>query len=105
MTVADDIFKQSHIRFNYVRRWEALKEENASPTTAWRPSDDTWQHWLIEAVNAAWKQSVLQKKLTFDGFVKAALKQTRSTRIRLHKFDCVLVDEVCQSVPKLNQPT
>jgi hypothetical protein len=93
MAQPDDEFRDKHVRRNYIRRFEALSETKASQG-AWRPTTAQWREWLVLAVNATWQQSVVQKKLTFDGFVKAALKQTRSTKMRLHKYDIILVDEV-----------
>lgn len=93
MAVPNERFSEKHIRRSYTRRFEALSETKLTKG-AWRPAAGDWKEWLVQAVNAAWQQSVAQKQLTFDGFVKAALKQTRSTKLRLHKFDVILVDEV-----------
>ncbi|EDQ88113.1 uncharacterized protein MONBRDRAFT_9413 [Monosiga brevicollis MX1] len=94
MVIPDEEFTARHMRPVYQRRWNRLATgDERAKTKGFKPSDDQWQAWLIRAVNVAWQQSLALKELTFDGFIKAALKNSRSTKLRLHKFDCILVDE------------
>jgi hypothetical protein len=101
MRLPDPEFKEQHLRGQLQRAAASLLagEDDPSrprgrPKKDWRPSGAEFPSWAVRVVNSAWQQCLLKKQLTFDGYIKAALGQTRSTRIRLHKYDCILVDEV-----------